>query len=187
MTSVALDEAISMRARGELVCAVQQVELSAALLERLARSLIPFCDSLAVRGRYVRKAPFVEPLNAEFFRGDTAQTAANWNGILHQVVFGGRLRFMNKLRILSNTIEHLAQEFRGAVRRISNAAQPGASWVLLDSLHYDFSTCLRETEVVLKSFLRALPADQLAAFSVEAQNPPAKRLRLRPRLSRVPA
>ena len=37
----------------------------------------------------MREAPAVEPLNAEFFRGNTAQTAADWNALLHHVVFGG--------------------------------------------------------------------------------------------------
>ena len=41
----------------------------------------------------------------------------------------------------------------------------------LDSLHYDFSTCLRETEVVLKSFLCALPDDELAAFPTDLEPP----------------
>jgi len=187
MTSVALNDALSMRAGGELVCATQQVELSSVLLGRLSRSLISFCDSLAARARYIEEAPAVEPLSAEFFRGDIAQTAADWNTLLHQIVFGGRPRFINKLKILSSIIGRLDHEFRRAVEQISKAAQPSASWKMLDCLQYDFNTCLRESEIVLKSFLRSLPADQLAVFSVEAQNPPAKRLRLRPRFSRVPA
>lgn len=187
MSSVALDDALSMRAGGEFVCAAQEVELSAVLLGRLSLSLISFCDSLAALTRYIREVPAVEPLNAEFFRGDAAQKAADWNALLHHVVFGERPRFTNKLKILSETIGRLDREFHGAVEQISNAAQPSASWMQLDSLHYDFTTCLRETEIVLKSFLRALPADRLAGFSAEAQNPLAKRFRLRPRFSRVPA
>jgi len=102
-------------------------------------------------------------------------------------VFGNRSRFISKLKILSNTIEHLDHEFDCAVKQIMEAAQPGESWQLLDSLHYDLNTCLRETEIVLKSFLRALPADQLASFGADAENLPAKRLQIRPRFSRVPA
>ena len=187
MSSVALDDALSMRARGELVCAAQQAELSAVLLGRLSLSLISFCDSLAALNRYIREAPAVEPLKAEFFRGAPAQKAADWNAFLHHVVFGERSRFTNKLKILSETIGWLDREFQGAVEQISNAAQPSASWMRLDSFHYDFTTCLRETEIVLKSFLRALPPDRLAWFSAAAQNPPAKPFRLRPRFSRVPA
>lgn len=187
MTSVALDDSLTMRARGELVCAGRQVELSAVLLDRLSGALISFCDSLAARARFIQQAPAVEPLNAEFFRGNTALTAARWNTLLHHVVFGERPRFISKLKILSNIIGQIDQEFHDTVNKISRGSGPVACWGLLESLHYDFNTCLRETEIVLKSFLRALPADQLAAFTLEAQSPPARRLRLRPRFSRVPA
>ena len=45
--------------------------------------------------------------------------------------------------------------------------EPGDSWDKLECLHYDFTTCLREAEVVLKSFLRSLPGEQLQAFAAE--------------------
>lgn len=187
MTSVALDDAISTRARGGLVCAAPQVELSAVLLGRLSVSLVSFCDFLVARARYIPEAPAVEPLNAEFFRGDTCRTAANRNALLHRVVFGERLRFVNKMKILAETIAQLDREFRRAVKQISETTQSSASWKTLDWLHYDFNTCLRETEIVLKSFLRVLSADQLAAFTVEVQKPSARGPSLRPRFSRAPA
>jgi hypothetical protein len=34
----------------------------------------------------------------------------------------------------------------------------------LECLHYDFNTCLRESEILLKCFLGALPASQLMQF-----------------------
>ncbi|MGH9561978.1 MAG: hypothetical protein ACRD3S_11035, partial [Terracidiphilus sp.] len=187
MMSVALDEALSMRGRGELICAAQQAELSAVLLDRLTSSLISFCNTLVTRGSYFRGIPGVEPLNPEFFRGATAQTAATWNGILHCVSFGNRPRFIHKLKILSSTIAQLDREFDEAAKQISEAAQPIASWETLESLHYDFNTCLREAEVVLKSFLRALPAERVAAFSADAEHVPAKQFRLQPRFTRLPA
>jgi hypothetical protein len=187
MTSVALDDALSMRARGELVCAGRHVELSAVLLQRLSRVLISFCEFLAGRARFIREPPAVEPLNVAFFRGTAAQTAAGRNALMHRIAFGSRSRFINKLRILSNIIGQLDQEFHTASEQISKSSLPAAPWTSFDSLHYDFNTCLRETEVVLKSFLRALPADELAGFAVEGQALPLKRLRFRPGFSRAPA
>jgi hypothetical protein len=35
---------------------------------------------------------------------------------------------------------------------------------MLDAVHYDLNTCLRETAVLYKSFLHALPEPQLASF-----------------------
>jgi hypothetical protein len=41
---------------------------------------------------------------------------------------------------------------------------PESHWEALDSLHYDLNTCLRETIVVLKSFLLGLSPEELDAF-----------------------
>ena len=186
MMSVALDEALSLRATGELVCARQQVTIAAGLLGRLAPSLISLCDTLAARGQLVAKFPVVEPMNTDFFRGNTGQSAASWNGILHHLLFGARSRCFHKLRILSHTLTQLENEFEEAASEISKglSVQPGDCWQRLDTLHYDFNTCLRESEVVLKSFLRMLPEEQLPALARELNAPPPpKAVRVKPRLS----
>jgi hypothetical protein len=190
MMSVALDEALSLRARGELVCARQQVAVVSDFLARLASSLISYCETLEVRGQRVPDLPVVEPLNTEFFRGDTAQSAASWNGILHHVLFSERSRFFHKVRILSETLEQLEREFLEAAGDISKglSVQPSDCWKTLDYLHYDFNTCLRESEILLKSFLRALPEEQLPVLAGELDAPPKpRRVRGKPRLSRAPA
>jgi hypothetical protein len=190
MMSVALSDALSLRTRGELVCARQQVSIAAHLFSRFAQSLINACDTLADRGRHVSDLPLVEPLRTQFFRGDTAQSAASWNGLLHHVLFGGRSRFFHKLRILSGTVAQLDFEFAQAACDISEgiSVQPSASWKALDSVHYDLNTCLREAEVVLKAFLRALPSEQLAAFASDMSKQPAGAgVDVRTRLSRVSA
>ncbi|MGH9684054.1 MAG: hypothetical protein ACRD4S_10655 [Candidatus Acidiferrales bacterium] len=190
MMSVALDESFSLRARGELVCARQQVSIAAHLLRRLAAALMGSCDSLGDRGRHIANLPVVEPLKEEFFRGDTGRSAATWNGLLHRVLFGDRARFFHKVRILSGTIEELAQQFDENASQISHGTSldPLDCWQKLECLHYDFTTCLREEEVILKSFLRALPSTQLAAFTseVEIVRQP-KRAHTKPALSRVSA
>ena len=190
MMSIALDDALTLRSRGELVCARGQVSVAAELLERLAGSLTSLCLALSMHGRRLRLLPVVEPLNASFFRGNTGQSAASWNGILHHVLFGQRSRFFHKLRILSDTVEHLSREFRDAAGDISRglAIQPTDCWDRLDWLHYDFNTCLRETEIVLKAFLRLVPAEQLPALSSELDAPvEPRRLHVKPGLSRAPA
>jgi hypothetical protein len=96
------------------------------------------------------------------------------------VLFADRSRFLQKLRILSETLESVIQEYDAAAEEVSAgvSVRPGTSWEALECLHYDFTTCLREAEVLLKSFLRALPAEQLTAFAAELSAPPsAMRLR----------
>jgi hypothetical protein len=190
MLSVTLDDSLSMRARGELVCSRQQISITADLLRRLSSSLIACCMAVDHCARQIGRLPAVEPLNMGFFRGNTAQSAASWNGIIHHVLFGDRSRFFHKLRILSDTLRRLESEFSEAASEIcsGNSVKPSTNMGTLDSLHYDFSTCLRETEVVFKSFLCALPDDQLSAFTADLLAPEAPRAhRSSQRLSRAPA
>jgi hypothetical protein len=132
-------------------------------------------------------------LNTENFRGETAQTAASWNEFLHRVLFASRSRYFQKLRILSETLQNLTREYTEAADEIAAGVsiQPGDSWDKLECLHYDFTTCLREAEILVKSFLRALPGEQVAAFASELDAAPAPERRpaiaARTRVSRASA
>jgi hypothetical protein len=186
MMSVSLDDSLALRARGELVCARQQVSVTAELFERIASSLIQFCEAMARHSRHLRSFPSVKPLNTQFFRGDIGQHAASWNGILHHVLFGDRSRFYHKVRILADTLRRLEQEFRRSSNIISLGASlhPSEPWKMLDCIHYDFNTCLRENEILLKSFLRALPVQNLGSFAHELGVPlPSGHVAQQPRLS----
>lgn len=169
MASVALDDAISFRIHAQLVCAREQVQLAGVLLDRFSSDLIAFCDAALAHSRDTGEAPPVEPLNAGFFRGTTAQSAASWNGILHRVLFADRSRFSHKLRILSGTLRKLEREFRETIDELASgtAIEPGACWNRLECLHFDFNTCLREAEIVLKCFISTVPGDQLSALAAE--------------------
>jgi hypothetical protein len=185
MMSVSLDDALSLRARGELVRARQQVSVSADLLARLSASLVGACGVLSGRGRHISNVPNVAPLNTDNFRGETAQTAASWNEFLHRVLFASRSRYFQKLRILSETLENVAREYNDAAEDVTAgvSVKPGDSWDKLECLHYDFTTCLREAEVLVKSFLRVLPGEQIGAFASEldAVPVPEKRKTVAPR------
>jgi hypothetical protein len=190
MMSVALDDSLSLRSRGELVCARQQVAVATSLLEALAASLTSFCRTLQYRGKSIAGLPAVKPLNPNFFRGNTAQSAASWNEIIHHLLFRRRSRFFHKVRILSDMLHELDHEFRESAGDIAKGmdTQPVASWLKLDDLHYDFNTCLRETEVMLKSFLRVLPSEQVPGLARDLDAVPmATPLPAKPRLSSATA
>ena len=174
MLSVSLDDAFSLRARGELICSRQQISVTSDLLTRLTNHLLSFCQAVQARSSRLMRLPAVAQLKMDYFRGATAQTAASWNGILHHVLFGSRARFRHKVRILADTLERLMNEFSTASGDICSGTtvRPNQSWDTLDALHYDFNTCLRETEIVLKSFLLALPEEQLGSFVADLEAPP---------------
>jgi hypothetical protein len=172
MLSVALDDAISLRSRGELVSASQQVWVAVDLLQGLSSTVVGCCEALICRGRVLASMPSVEPMRAEFFRSDAGKSAASWNSILHHVLFGERARFLHKVRILSDTVAELESGFRAVADELSRgiSIRPNA-WRALDWIHYDLKTCLSEGEVVLKSFLRVLPSEQLEFFAAEMEAP----------------
>lgn len=192
MMSIALQDALTFRSCGQLVCARQQVGVASELWSCVSRLLVFACETLSASGRHVSDIPHVEPLKTEFFRGDTAQSAASWNGILHHVLFAERSRFFHKLRILSGTLERLETEFSETAADIADGltTDPNRTWCKLDSLHYDFNTCLRETEIVFKSLLHALPSEHLPALAAELEKMPVakpKPVRVRPRAYRISA
>jgi hypothetical protein len=177
MLSVALDDAITQRGAGKLVSARQQVTVSADLLALLTAKLVHSCQSADKRSRSIQSVPAVNPLHSEFFRGDTGRSAATRSAILHQVLFPERQRFHQKVKILGETTQRIAEEFIAAAEDIAHAvsASPLGAWEELESLHDDFTTCLRECEVLLKTFLRAVPVAQLSAFQAQLAEAPALR------------
>jgi hypothetical protein len=63
-------------------------------------------------------------------------------------------------------VEDLGKEYVTGAGELGEGlgTDPIALWQIVDTAHYDLNTCLRETMVLLKSFLRALPEDQVPAF-----------------------
>ena len=173
MLSVALDEAFALRRKGTLVRAREQAAVSADLLDRLAARILAALAALEEQARHSRTLPRVVPLNPGFFRGKTAQRTAGWNSLLHRVLLSNRSRFFSKLRALREVVGELVREFREVADEIADGASvhPEVRWQALDCLHYDLNTCLRETVVVLKSFLRALPAEEFEAFHRKLEAP----------------
>jgi hypothetical protein len=166
MASVALDEAFSARDRGTLVLAREQVAISAELTDRLGIQLLEALRVLDDYGRKSRKYPQVAPLNADFFRGATAQRIAAMEEVMHRLMPTRRARFTHKLEALGQAVQELSKEYRAAAEEIAAGAStdPAKHWEALELLQYDLNTCLRETIVILKSFLLTLSSGQFEAF-----------------------
>ncbi len=168
MLSVALNEALGMRSRGALVRAREEAAVSADLAGLFAGRLLAALRALEECGRHFVDLPLVTPLKMVHFRGAAAQFAASWSHLFHHALLSGRLRFFHKLGALSRMVEDLVQQYRETAEEIASgvSTDPAHDWNLLDHFHYDLNTCLRETIVLLKSFLCALPAKEVHAFEV---------------------
>lgn len=186
--SVPLDDAMALHAEGQLIRARQCVELAAAVVTNLTAPLAASCHTIEKWGRRLAAPPAVIALNPSFYRSEAARQNAQWNQLMHRILFGSRSRFLHKLRALEMNISALGDEFHREAEELSTGVhiRPDATWPHLDELHYDVNTCLRETVVVLKSFILALPPKNLSLFHGDLNTAAsAARETFRPAVSRV--
>ena len=164
--SVALDEALALCEREQFTVAQERVTAFAGLFDRLAVRLRLVIRTIEEHGSHFGTLPNVSALDAENFRGTTAQKISCMDSLLAKVVFRGRTRFFHKLHALKEIIEELQKETRTIVEDFCEGAPvfPERAWKELEVLGYDLNTCMSETTVVLKSFFCALPAEELEAF-----------------------
>jgi hypothetical protein len=160
MLSVALDEALSLRRERQLGVAQELAATSSELMSVLAANLVTVLLAMNAEAQHFPVPPSVEPLNPAFFRWHRSQESASWNSLLFHVLLGHRSRFFHKVQALIAILEAVGQEFSEVANDIAEQAcmNPEESWSVLDCLHYDANTCLRESEVLLKSLLHVWPA-----------------------------
>lgn len=192
IASVTLNEALDLFHEGRVREARQEVGFSADVVARLALLLVRACEVMEKDVRHFAELPTVEPLRQSNFRLPESQKAASWNGLMHKVLFAARNQYFYKLRALSALVEYLASEFQENVDAIYRghlqSRASGRAWSMLEPLHHDLNICLRESEVVLKSFLRALPSPMVSGVRMRLEatieTPPRA---VRPRVTRVSA
>jgi hypothetical protein len=169
MLSISLNEAFTLRRDSSLVHARRQVGISANLFARLAMCLSALLERIEEHSSHFGTQPNTVPLNPGFFRGETAQRLAKRSALLARVLFSSRSRYFHKLRMLGETVSLLEPEFSKIANEIAEGSsiQPGTHWGVLEVLHYDLNTCLRESTVLCKSFLCALPNRELKVFRMK--------------------
>ena len=190
MLSVSLDEALALRQGGRMVKASLAVCVTPDLCNRFAHPLVALLWSLSEHAKHHGTVPNAAPLDPANFQGARGQRAARISGLLCRVLFSERTQFLYKLSTLGEMVDDLNQDFCAAATEIANSEGRDSSfdWQAVDAAHYDLNTCLREAIVLLKSFLMALPNDELKAFQATVQTQMGvsqpKRLSLSQRLLR---
>jgi hypothetical protein len=166
MLSISLNEAMELRRAGRLALANQVVCVVPDLSARLTKPLAHLLRSLADHAKHYGTIPNAAPLDPENFQGVKAQRSARNSALLCLFVLSQRAQFLTKISTLQEMVEELAQESRNAVEELSDGMSfsSAALWESIDANHFDLNTCLREAIVLLKSFLLALPDDQLNIF-----------------------
>ena len=166
MFSVNLDEALGMRQCGRVGKAYQILGVSPALCERLMRPLVGSLRAMVRHARHFGVAPNLMPLDPENFHNAKCQRVARLNAVFSRILLTRKSQLIYKITALADLTEELAGEYQTIAEELteSGSTRPERSWEVLDAAHYDLNTCLRETEVLLKSFFHALPERQLSEF-----------------------
>lgn len=174
MFSVNLDEAIGLRRHGRFGKAHQALSVTPALCQRLAYPLLTLLGAMLAHAKHFRVVPNLSPLDPENFQQAKSRRAANFNGLCSRIFLSQRSQFLHKISTLRELVENLNESFSHAAEELSDPTtmQPEREWDLLDASHYDLNTCLRESIVLLKCFLLALPDEQLLEFDAALRGVP---------------
>jgi len=171
MFSISLNEAIEFRQAGLFAKCYQIVCMTSSLCGRLAQPLAATLRALGEHAKHYGTIPNSAPLDAANFQGIRDQRAALMSGLLSRVLLTQRSQFLHKTSTLHEMVEDLGSEFRNTADEIASgrSIDPPSGWKALDVAHYDLNTCLRESVVLLKSFLVAVPDAQLASFETSVR------------------
>jgi len=166
MLSVLLDEAIELRELGYPAKSSQAVGITSGLCKLLTEMLAGLLRALSEHAKHYGTIPNAAPLDPANFQGQKGQRSARMSSLLNHVLLSQRLQFLQKVSTLEEMVEDLGKDFRDAVDDLAEgfSLDPGKMWDDVDTDHYDLNTCLRESIVVFKSFLIALPENQLGIF-----------------------
>jgi hypothetical protein len=166
MLSVSLDEAIELRQLGQPGKSLQAVSITSGLCKLLTQMLAGLLRALSEHAKHYGTIPNAAPLDPANFQGPRGQRSARMSSLLNRVLLSQRLQFLHKVSTLEEMVEDLGKDFRRAADCLAEGGSedPHKMWDEVDVDHYDLNTCLRESIVVFKSFLIALPESQLGTF-----------------------
>jgi hypothetical protein len=166
MLSVSLNEAITLRRSGDSNKACQEIEVVGELCSRLALHINAVLHAMSQHARHFGVVPNLSLLDAANFHSERAQRAARHSNLVSQVLLSERSQFLNKLNTLEELVDEISDDFIEIAKQLATGISsiPLRMWEILEQSHFDLNTCLRETDVLLKSFLFVLPEEQLAGF-----------------------
>jgi hypothetical protein len=166
MFSVNLDEAFGLRRGGRTAKAYQVLGVAPALCRRLASPMHSLLCAMLDHGKHFGTTPNLLPLDPENFQHSRSQRVARFSDLLCKILLTRRSQFLHKISALADLVEDLGSNFEMTIDDLceERSLRPERDWELLDAVHYDLNTCLRESVVLFKSFLHALPDAQLAEF-----------------------
>lgn len=191
MFSITLNEAIELRQAGRLAKCLQIMGVTPALCTRLTDPLCALLRALGEHANHYGTVPNAAPLDPANFNSPRGQRSARMSSLLSHVLLTHRSQFLHKVSTLEEMVDDLGRSYSVCSEDISAgvSTEPALLWQAADQDHFDMNTCLREAIILFKSFLLALPDDQIPAFqnTVTTQmlaaksKPPARQMVIRHR------
>jgi len=171
MWSVNLDEALGFRRIGHGSKASFVLGISPALCDRLSHCLLGSLRAMLSHSRHFGIAPSLAPLAAYNFQLAKNQRAARFNSLVAKLLLTHKSQFQNKISVLVELVADLSTSYVQLSEELNEgiSIEEDLGWEALEASHYDLNTCLRETIVLLKCFLLALPDVQLDEFNLSLQ------------------
>ena len=166
MFSVALDESIALNRGGNGEGAHQVFSVVGDLCATLALRITAVLHAMRQFSRHFGIVPNLSLLESSNFKSELAQRAARHSNLVGHILLSQRSQFLNKVTTLEEIVDVLSDEVikvSGQLSAVRSLHVPQL-WSFLDCGYFDLNTCLRETDVLLKSFLFVLPDEQLAMF-----------------------
>jgi hypothetical protein len=179
MFTVSLNEAIGLHASGSLPKSFQMMADTSALCSRLTALLVNILRSLAQHAKEHGTNPSIAPLNPADFYSDREQRWALKSLIRHRALLTRVSQSQSKVRTLRTMVDHVGSDFCVAADALASqgtAVDSPELWAAMDAWHFDLNTCLRESTVLLKCFLRVLPDDELRGFQETVSHDKTSRL-----------
>jgi hypothetical protein len=173
MFSISLDEAISLQESSLLMKSFRVVPLTSELCAGFSTSMETMLRSLAEHCREHETNPSVAPLNPSDFRNFWSRCLAFESSIWHAALLTRKAQFHNKIRSLRWLVRHARQDFCTAADAVAIEGMVGDSsnsWAVMDRAHFDLNTCLRESFILLKCFMRVVRDEDLPAFQESLTN-----------------
>lgn len=167
MLSITLDEAIGSRKEGLQRESLEHLLIIPELVGYFTKQLDGILRAMQQHVRIHGAEPNVAPLDPANFLSPDGIKRARRSQLVSLVLITKRRQSLEKISTLRLLMRQIETGLRGSARELISAGAaplPTPNWEALDALHYDLNTCLRETIVLLKCFLRAIPDAGLAEF-----------------------
>lgn len=164
--SIALNEALDYRRQGLSSKACQVVGVASELCSLFALRVSSVLHSMRQRARHFGVVPNLAPLEPANFVTSRGQHGARFSSLLSRVLLSERAQFLHKVLTLEQIVDDACDSFIASAKELAegDTGYCGTLWQTLDLCHFDLNTCLRETNVLFKSFLVVLPEEHLSGL-----------------------